>query len=556
MSLKEFLEVYDRYGFDEQAALEGYTKYKEAYLEEQYDDFFSRFKHQQWFQEFFSPSKYRGRMEEKRKTIVRNLGLWNDTMLSLKVTLKETRAESSKCMAVAAEDTLAEADDPSSEQPPLIADAATLAAYSASFCTFRPFLFIRSIHPSITREMLLKECQKLSDFDSIYLSMPSSLRRWHRTAWVIFTKPADSNDDFDEWIDEKWKCLDGLVINQFELHANLFKREADFFRTAMAAFSAPQRMKMDLHRAMQLISLFSQFYELELPHFYEEDPTFSEELLDMAILYLRSIFCFCYYCSTEYENIFEMKKECGVLHLRKANIQLEGDASLNVLEEFDERVEFLMRTRSRLFKSHETAREAGVDSELDASLSRSYVVPQETGDSSEMVKSRCGLCTKLFKGPEFVLKHVKLKHPEDVSILAQNLQMRRIFDENKEIFKNFILSEKMCTSNVSGSLTASNRANMNSASSNQRKLDPDRYYGSGYSRLYSNHFMPVQSRAVATNSASYSHRSTPYTRIDQRPEVGAKINREIKNYHDLDAPASAPAAPATPTLDYGSFEYD
>lgn len=134
---------------------------------------------------------------------------------------------------------------------------------------------------------------------------------------------------------------------------------------------------------------------------------------------------------------------------------MEKTAS-NVLETFDDRFEM---TTSNLFELHEpqtlnTGGELDSVSKLpsypsgsDDAFCKRYVVNGSTsvgtaleGEAISAGRARCGLCQKLFKGPEFVVKHLRPKHPEKIIDLAQTNQMRRLYFYNCSVFKTIILS--------------------------------------------------------------------------------------------------------------------
>jgi hypothetical protein len=154
----------------------------------------------------------------------------------------------------------------------------TLEFYRCHFINSRPHIFIRSVHPSIARELLEDVCRTILDFCALHLSKPSASRRWHKTAWVTFEKKDGAGaticHDHEladaDWMGEKWKALDGLVINHFELHANLFKRVPEEPRIAHTAFSEEQRLRHDLGVTVRSIDILSTIYRALLPPFLDE----------------------------------------------------------------------------------------------------------------------------------------------------------------------------------------------------------------------------------------------------------------------------------------------
>jgi len=52
---------------------------------------------------------------------------------------------------------------------------------------------------------------------------------------------------------------------------------------------------------------------------------------------------------------------------------------------------------------------------------------QECVVKVEESKYRCSICSKLFKGPDFVVKHLSTKHTEKVSALEEEVENRLLF---------------------------------------------------------------------------------------------------------------------------------
>ena len=568
-SLKEFLEIYDRYGKDEEAAVEGYSKYKQLYLEEQYKYFFEHQKKFEWFQELFAPAASANRQAIMKANIEQRQEIWKTQLGDMNISLVE-KVETASAETSKEKDgmDLEEGEDiQSKDVSTLSVDQDTMSFYLKNFGNSSPFILIRSIQPSITRQMLLDVCSQIPDFSELFLSLPSVTKRWHKAAWVTFRKQGGSVEDTlleasDDWIDEKWKALDGLVINQFELRATLFsKSDASQmkFRLAHSHAGSLEQMQKDLLKSMYMIQKLSSYYKVELPDFYLEEPEFSEALLDKSILYLRSIFNFCFYCGMPFENYFEMRRDCGTLHLRKSRSSPEGagkgsPGSSAILEQ---RMDDFVTQLFLLQESHQKISEKDFSAVIEERLLKQHVVPQEAAESTEEgqegAKSRCGICSKLFRSPDFVVKHLKLKHVEEVENIRTQLAMQDVFEATKSMFKDAILADRSSEQRV-------NSSRGGSFSASARKPDPDRYYGSGYPNQYlhregsSYERRPSSYGAHSRANENYSHhRMTPYaSRPQGRERQDVVGNRELKSYTDLDAPSPV----AKPKIDYGSFPID
>jgi len=84
-----------------------------------------------------------------------------------------------------------------------------------------------------------------------------------------------------------------------------------------------QRLRHDLSEAKQLISHFEAVHDIStgiLPRLCLDDAP--EDLviksLDLAIITLRRVFLYCYYCGVKASCDEDMNRKCGVIHWRRA----------------------------------------------------------------------------------------------------------------------------------------------------------------------------------------------------------------------------------------------
>ncbi len=136
----------------------------------------------------------------------------------------------------------------------------------------------------------------------------------------------------------------------------------------------------------------------------EEEAASKFTCLDEAIFYLRTVHNYCYYCGQAFSCASELRNKCGDLHLRRTG---ENDRGYN--ERVSAFTAFLQALKELANDSNDS--QEAVDAYLSAqSISK---VDEE--------KYRCGHCSKAFKGPEFVLKHLQLKHEDVVSAVKDEL---------------------------------------------------------------------------------------------------------------------------------------
>jgi hypothetical protein len=123
---------------------------------------------------------------------------------------------------------------------------------------------------------------------------------------------------------------------------------------------------------------------------------------------LRRVFSLCYYSGTRFSDALELQKQCGDFCLRSSP---ETPADGPALEAVDLKLGDLLRLYGPPF---EPATEDNI-------IESKHVIKLDDA------RYRCSLCSKLFKGPEFVIKHVRLKHEEESATALQQLSLLNLF---------------------------------------------------------------------------------------------------------------------------------
>lgn len=276
-------------------------------------------------------------------------------------------------------------------------------------------LFIKSVSPSISFAQLQEVCAKAEGFRHLILSEPNPLKRFHRLAWVLF----DPNTD----INKALEMLDKSTVDEFTLFFGLHNLRNPP-RLANEIASTARRLNIDSHHVQKLARQF----EKELGEEYSAAEHLEERLhvifrknradnqgepnddlweakktLDLYLCYLRKVFCFCYYCCLSCESNVELQLKCRDDHLRptpRSTLNRTGEAWA---ESLDSRIE------RRLMADDDPDLELlggkDVHKVIDVTVAK---LVEEVGET----KFRCSVCSKLFKGSEFVKKHLKSKHPE------------------------------------------------------------------------------------------------------------------------------------------------
>ncbi|KAJ9083457.1 hypothetical protein DSO57_1034551 [Entomophthora muscae] len=295
----------------------------------------------------------------------------------------------------------------------------------ASNCDEFHALFIKSVPPSISQEQLKEVCSKAEGFKHLILGEPNPLKRFHRLAWVLFDPSIDINKALE--------TLDKTMIDEFTLFLGLHNIRNPP-RMANEISNTARRLNIDSHHAQKLARLF----EKELGDEYSATEHLDDRLvvifrknradnqgepnddiweikktLDLYLCYLRKVFFFCYYCCLTCDGNVELQRKCRDNHLRltpRSSLNRAGEAWA---ESLDSRVE------RRLMSDNDPDLEllGGKDLEkvIDDTVAK---LVEEVGET----KFRCSACNKLFKGAEFVKKHLKTKHPETYNDAAEEVQ--------------------------------------------------------------------------------------------------------------------------------------
>lgn len=146
----------------------------------------------------------------------------------------------------------------------------------------------------------------------------------------------------------------------------------------------------------------------------------NEELmkaLDLVLLYLRIVHCVDFYNGNEYAHEEEMPVRCGIMHIR--GTQVESTCKKDVQEWHKPNTQKL----EHLLKEDEFA----TDSEAEKLGKKNEDTEVENfikANTQELAKDKwlCPLSGKKFRGPEFIRKHIMMKHGgavDDVKLEVQ-----------------------------------------------------------------------------------------------------------------------------------------
>lgn len=253
-----------------------------------------------------------------------------------------------------------------------------------------------NIPPYVDRESLASHLKELAPDSEIEITAPNADKSFYRLAWL---KLADNSPEKIAELVPELEALDSIEGAKvyFGITSSNFRR---FKVTSYLEGSEGDLSSL----AIKFISLFEpEFDTLSVKSDNEA------ESLDKAVFYLRKAHGFCFYCGSKFSCNQEMISKCGDLHLRSPK-SVTSEAAKHDQHRLLEKLTALTEFITNL---NEISKEDS--SNLDESLTESSIKKVEEG------KYRCDHCSKAFKGPEFVLKHLMLKHEDIVKQTQEEL---------------------------------------------------------------------------------------------------------------------------------------
>ncbi|ORX91462.1 hypothetical protein K493DRAFT_286786 [Basidiobolus meristosporus CBS 931.73] len=404
-----------------------YAIYKENFNVRQLNNFFEQHKNSDWFRERYHPKLSLERKNEikqlKKKLYEQfvddlNSGKYDDINLDDSRNTDATKGTEHKS------DEKLESEESSESKP---ADPMANEENSNT-------LFIKSVPPSISREQVVKLCETVDGFSYLSLSEPNPQKKYHRLGWIVFKEGSN--------IQEAFEALNKSKIDEFQFHLALHKHQLTTRpRVAPHIANTPERLRHDEEKVRKLVDLLDQ----EAQEGFEGGRLVRERLavietqnenqmadgddsellptkrsLDLHMEYLRKVHLFCYYCGIEADSLEEFTRKCVERHLRKttpepATNSATGKPNNNGqtwIKNLDKKID--MRLSDYSPTEIEKIGGKNPESELDK-------FTQKNVNKVDEGRYRCSLCNKLFKGEEFVKKHIGHKHPENFAEISEEV---------------------------------------------------------------------------------------------------------------------------------------
>lgn len=380
-------------------------------------------------------------------------------------------------------------------------------------------LFIRNLPSSTTKAALTQVFESSAGFARLILSEPNRTRGFTRYGWAVYASQAECQAALDKL---QGKQVDSWTV--LSLIANTPPSRPPKYAPAITL--TPERIRKDIEAGIDLACKLDHEAGLSNPlqrsvlEVYVGDDSADGELklLNIVQAYLRNVHFTCYYCALTSVDEEELKAKCPLVHRRASDGSGTGTLPLPSQESWAKELDVKISTR---IASPPSVRE---DKAVREAALKPFYESMTVFEAEN--KYRCGMCSKLFRGPEFVEKHMKLKHPEECSEEAENRLRKQYFESFRSDPDRPALPPPAAALQSSGHPS-------------QRPIPrgSDRNHYRGGSRY-----------------GGYPRRFGDSRNNDFNANVSAPVPEHLKrramiSYADLDAPAWSPEKPKK--LDYG-----
>ncbi|KAI8603483.1 hypothetical protein EDD21DRAFT_30538 [Dissophora ornata] len=421
-----------------------YGTYKEEFTAKQYASFFDAHKAEAWFQEKYHPDFSKTRAEEARTLRKARYGKFIEDLAAGKydnTTCDEALAKKASA-AAGAKAEKSDADGGSSEQVDKDGDIKTTE--DDTDC----WLYLRTILPNVARASILERCEKIEGFLMLSLSEPHPLKELQRIGWIKFKAGTDLQEalgSLSEPATEDFQVVTTphrptrarytheIANTEARIHAD-HELAVEIAKICDKNLTGPTEMESEstvfdgaslLQARLKDVILESS--DATMDEGEHEDAALAIALranerrsLDLFIEYLRQVHLFCYYCGGDSDNAEEFTRKCSK-HYRnpesKVPVNSKGAIWVKNLEQ-------KLNLKIKLPTDEEIVKLGGKS--LEKAITKFL---QSKTQQDEPTKWRCKVCTKPFRGEEFVHKHIRTKHPEEIKTIENSILL----------FNNYIL---------------------------------------------------------------------------------------------------------------------
>ncbi|EPZ33573.1 hypothetical protein ROZALSC1DRAFT_28224 [Rozella allomycis CSF55] len=243
---------------------------------------------------------------------------------------------------------------------------------------------LRLVPSTVSREDILSVCNKLPGFKYISIGAADPKRKHIRYCWVVFDESQD--------LKVAMNILENETLNNEKIYCSVTKSSYQKIFFAPPEASEISRVEIDLKQSKDISVALCKKYTIDYP-FGALDLT---DALDLHLVFLRNVFCLCYYQGKFYDSREELIFRSGnVIARQKSEEEKPVD-----FEQWKKSIDEQYNKFTQVI-DNEKAVELGLVTDFEAEE-----------------KYRCAICPKLFKGEEFTRKHLLSKHvPEYVESL-------------------------------------------------------------------------------------------------------------------------------------------
>lgn len=376
-------------GESEEMKTQAFEAYKEKHRRTALERFFLGHKDEVWFSERYLGDEF----ENESIEIKKGLGKF----------LEDFEAGKMEALNLEFSNDLVPTEESGPQKSLPVSMSLPEAITGAAIERFGDILALGNIPPNVKRgslESLLRDSD--DGFLQLFLEEPVYEKSLYRSGFALFKESTD--------LAALAFKLDTVLVDGSKVYYSVHKSFTRQLSSVSSEFSTPERIAKD--RAMSerlLASLLTRFaVGQDIPWRSLED---DRKALDLNLACLRRVFNLCYYSGQRFENPIGLQKALGDFVLRaplgSSEAVLQGPSPTAL----DSKIEDLARLYGPSFE-HATE---------DNIIESKYVISLDEG------RSRCSICSKLFKGSEFVIKHVHFKHEEEAKTALQQLTVLNLF---------------------------------------------------------------------------------------------------------------------------------
>ncbi|KAJ3198278.1 hypothetical protein HDU67_003532, partial [Dinochytrium kinnereticum] len=452
-----------------------YQTYKDQYQVKVLNAFLNEHKGEEWFREKYHPIDslpLREEIAKRKKTVYPsfleslNAGKLDDITFD-EIINSAAPQETNAADAMDATAEIDEATEPKKEDTGLPVPALQQMPVVSPFVSqFKlSALFLKAVPPNIKRQQLVEVCQKVEGFTYLAISDPRPDKKFYRIGWIVFEEGTNLEKAMEE--------LNQKKIEDFSLNLAMHNTHTVRARLLPTEFNSPERLERDLENARRLVKALDQesgisnigggaveaienrlqdivFKKEEFIEPPKDDERMDEDenlagiekitdgptpvstkktklTLDILIEYLRKVHWYDFYSGIEADGPEDFSRRAWI-HLRKASMSTSTTESTDgpppirhkksEFQHLSERLDSRVALRTLILSpgswgGEELEKLGGKnpEAEVDKILETKHVA------KIEAEKYRCKDCSKLFRGEEFVKKHIRSKHPEVVKEL-------------------------------------------------------------------------------------------------------------------------------------------